>query len=161
MALKYSASTKAFFDTETNWDIPLDAIEITEDYHSELMSGQSRGQVIEADKNGVPQLVTPAGPTLEEARVALPPLSRRQVFIGLMASKLITEAEALASGTAMPAMVEAAIKTLPKDSQSPARLTFAMFVEARRMDPIVALLGAAAGMDDAALDAFWTTFAAV
>ena len=100
-------------------------------------------------------------PNPDADRAVLPPLSRRQVFIGLVATGLITEAEALASGTAMPALVEAAIMTLPKDAQSPARLTFAMFVEARRMDPIVALLGAAAGMDDAALDAFWTTFAAV
>lgn len=91
-------------------------------------------------------------------RAALPPLSRRQVFIGLVATGLITETEALLASTTMPALVEAAIRTLPKEAQSPARLTFALFVEAKRMDPIVSLLGAAAGMNEEALDNFWTTF---
>ena len=77
---------------------------------------------------------------------------------GLVATGLITETEALLASTTMPALVEAAIRTLPKEAQSPARLTFALFVEAKRMDPIVSLLGAAAGMNEEALDNFWTTF---
>ena len=83
------------------------------------------------------------------------------MFIGLLKAGLITEAEAMASGSATPAMVAKAILTLPVAEQAPARITFAQFTQASRLDPMVALLGAAAGMDAAAMDAFWTATAAV
>ena len=100
-------------------------------------------------------------PDPNAGRAAMPPLSRRQVFIGLLKAGLITEAEAMASGSATPAMVAKAILTLPVAEQAPARITFAQFTQASRLDPMVALLGAAAGMDAAAMDAFWTATAAV
>lgn len=100
-------------------------------------------------------------PDAAAMRAAMPPLSRRQVFAGLVASGLMTGAEALASAITVPAAVEAAILTLPKDRRDAARVTFCMFTEVRRTDLLVALLGASGALDDAALDAFWATYAAI
>ncbi|MBW6496621.1 MAG: hypothetical protein K0B16_19105, partial [Burkholderiaceae bacterium] len=59
-------------------------------------------------------------PTAEERRAALAALSRRQVFIGLVASGLATAEEVLAisaSGT-VPAAIEKAFAGLPEPQQS-------------------------------------------
>ncbi|MDP2062400.1 MAG: hypothetical protein Q8J98_04760 [Phaeovulum sp.] len=102
-------------------------------------------------------------PTAEERRAALPPLSRRQVFIGLVASGLATAQEVLAisaSGT-VPAVIEAAFAAMPEPQQSYARITLAEFTVAQRLDPTTLLLQAAAGLTDAELDAFFVEFAKV
>jgi len=53
----YSAKTKGFYSLEIHGDkIPSDAVEITKDYHRELLAGQSSGRPIVADKNGKPVL---------------------------------------------------------------------------------------------------------
>ncbi|MBW6495122.1 MAG: hypothetical protein K0B16_11320 [Burkholderiaceae bacterium] len=102
-------------------------------------------------------------PTAEERRAALPVLSRRQVFIGLVASGLATAEEVLAisaSGT-IPAVIEATFAALPEPQQSYARITFAEFTVAQRLDPTTLLLQAAAGLTDAEIDAFFVEFARV
>ncbi|MDP1669638.1 hypothetical protein [Phaeovulum sp.] len=102
-------------------------------------------------------------PTAEERRGALPALSRRQVFIGLVASGLATAQEVLAisaSGT-VPAVIEAAFAATPEPQQSYARITFAEFTVAQRLDPTTLLLQAAGGLSDAELDAFFVEFAKV
>lgn len=102
-------------------------------------------------------------PTAEERRAALPALSRRQVFIGLVVSGLATAEEVLAisaTGT-IPAVIEAAFAAMPEPQQSYARITFAEFTVAQRLDPTTLLLQAAAGLTDADLDAFFVEFSAV
>lgn len=103
----------------------------------------------------------PTAPTPEALRAALPALSRRQVFIGLVASGLATAPEVLAisaTGT-IPAAIEAAFLAMPEPQQSYARITFAEFTLAERLDPTTLLLQAAGGLSDAALDAFFVEFA--
>ena len=53
----YSAQTGGFYSAEIHGDaIPADAVEITRDEHTALLSGQSAGQHIEADEHGHPVL---------------------------------------------------------------------------------------------------------
>lgn len=90
-------------------------------------------------------------------------LSRRQLLIGLAAMGWVTEAEAVAAATtgATPAAVEAAIAGLAPADQVAARITWAAMSEAQRLDPLVALLATAQGVDDAEVDAFFTTHASI
>ncbi len=102
----------------------------------------------------------PATPTPEVLRAALPALSRRQVFFGLVASGLATAPEVLAisaTGT-VPAVIEAAFAAMPEPQQSYARITFAEFTVAQRLDPTTLLLQAAGGLTDAEFDAFFVEF---
>lgn len=64
--IKYSKSTNAFYDTDINEDIPVDAVVISQEKHRELMLGQIDGMVITSDANGNPILVEPAPPSPEE-----------------------------------------------------------------------------------------------
>lgn len=63
----YSKLTGGFYDTEINGaDIPLDAVEITDDTWGALLEGQSAGKIISPDKNGYPYLAVPPPPTQQE-----------------------------------------------------------------------------------------------
>lgn len=56
----YSKSTGGFYSHEIHGtNIPSDAVEITAEYHHELLQGQSEGKQITADENGYPILVYP------------------------------------------------------------------------------------------------------
>lgn len=102
-------------------------------------------------------------PTPEERRAALPPLTRRQVFIALHRLGLITADEAVsaaATGT-VPAALEPLFAALPEPDQTDARVTFAAFQMAYRLDPMTAMIAASAGMTADQIDAIWTTYAAV
>lgn len=51
----YSASTGGFYSREIHGDnMPVDAVEITDDKHREIMFEQSEGKVIAADQDGNP-----------------------------------------------------------------------------------------------------------
>jgi hypothetical protein len=50
---------------------------------------------------------------------------------------------------------------MPEPQQSYARITFAEFTVAERLDPTTLLLQAVGGLSDAALDAFFVEFAQV
>lgn len=67
-------------------------------------------------------------------------LTRVQTMIALVDQGFITEAEAEASATTVPAAVEAAIQTLPEAQRTPARLRWLNFTVALRNDPMIALL---------------------
>lgn len=47
--------------------IPPDAVEISDEYHAELLSGQQTGKIIAAGEDGYPVLLDPPPPTLEQA----------------------------------------------------------------------------------------------
>ena len=54
----YSKSTKGFYTTEVHGNkMPNDVVEITEDYHQQLLQGQSGDKEIAPDENGHPILV--------------------------------------------------------------------------------------------------------
>lgn len=92
---------------------------------------------------------------------ALPPLSRRQLLLGLAAEGLITGAEALAAAQsgAVPAGVEAIFGQLPQAEQLGARITWAAMSQAERGNPLVAMMATANGISPAALDALWAGWA--
>lgn len=102
-------------------------------------------------------------PIPEDPRAAIPPLTRRQVFIALHRLGLITAAEAVAGAATgvLPEALEPMFAALPEPDQTDARVTFAAFQMAYRRDPLTAMIAAAAGMTDEQLDAIWTSFAAV
>ncbi|MCX8678619.1 tail fiber assembly protein [Gilliamella sp. B2865] len=49
----YNATTNGFYNSEINI-IPKNSVEITHEYHAELLQKQSAGFVIQTDKNGYP-----------------------------------------------------------------------------------------------------------
>lgn len=57
----YSKSAGGFYITEIHGsNMPADVVEITVEYHAELINGQSIGKVITANEDGYPILVDPA-----------------------------------------------------------------------------------------------------
>lgn len=108
-----------------------------------------------------PEPVPEPGP--EGIWAAIPPLTRRQVFIALHRLGLLTAAEAVAAAATgeVPAALEPMFAALPEPEQTDARVTFAAFQMAYRLDPMTAMIAAASGMTDEQIDAVWTGFAAV
>lgn len=102
-------------------------------------------------------------PPFEDPRAAIPPLTRRQLFIALHRLGLITAEEAVAAAAtgAVPAALEPTFATLPEPDQTDARVTFAAFQMAYRLDPLTAMIAAAAGKTEEELDAIWTGFGGV
>jgi len=62
----WAQSTGGFYNPQINTNIPGDAVEITDDYWQELLTGQSKGKVIAADSKGYPVLEDPPTPTEEQ-----------------------------------------------------------------------------------------------
>ena len=63
----YSKTTKGFYDpTIHGANIPPDAVEITDQQHADLLSGQAAGKVITADANGNPELTDPPALTHDQ-----------------------------------------------------------------------------------------------
>ena len=99
----------------------------------------------------------------EDIRAALPPLTRRQLFIALHRLGLITAPEAVAAAAtgAVPVSLEPLFAAMPQPEQTDARVTFAAFQMAYRLDPMTAMIAAAVGLSEAKIDAIWTRFATV
>ena len=108
-----------------------------------------------------PEPVPEPGP--EDVRAAIPPLTRRQVFIALHRLGLITASEAVTAAATgkVPTALESMFAALPEPEQTDARVTFAAFQMAYRLDPMTAMIAAAFGMKEDQIDAIWTGFAAV
>ena len=66
MTRYYAASTKGFYDTEINPDLPGDAVEISESLYESLMLAQENGKRIQPDVHGKPVAVDPPAPTSDE-----------------------------------------------------------------------------------------------
>jgi hypothetical protein len=64
----FSKSTCGFYNDSINEFIPDDAVEITDEYHQELLEEQAKGKTIEADASGYPVLRDPPAPTIEQLR---------------------------------------------------------------------------------------------
>jgi len=54
MAIYFSKTTNGFYNSAINTFIPGDAVEITQEAYSNLMSAQSNGQIIVPDSSGNP-----------------------------------------------------------------------------------------------------------
>jgi hypothetical protein len=83
-------------------------------------------------------------------------VSRRQFFQGAAVAGIITQAEALASGSVVPESLVAAIGTLPADEQFAARMAILFAANFERADSMVADLGAAMNRTSAQIDALFT-----
>ena len=63
----YSKTTKGFYDSEIyRNNIPSDSVEITKEYHTVLLNGQSNGKIITGNSTGYPILIDPPSPTSQE-----------------------------------------------------------------------------------------------
>jgi len=133
----YSQSTGGFYSSEIHGsNIPSDAVEITIEQHFELLRDQSTGKVISAGFDGKPVLTDP--PTLQ-APVPTS-LTMRQARLALLAGGYLDA-------------VESGVSAMSRESQI--AWEFAATVE--RSDPLTATLSAALGLDDAELDALFTS----
>lgn len=135
----YAKSTGGFYITEIHGEnIPADAVEITDEQHAALLQGQTDGQEIAGDDNGFPILI-------DRVQVVVVPgiVTMRQARLALL------EAGQLAA-------VEAAINALPEPQRSAARIEWDYSSEVHRDRAFVQTLGAALGLDAAALDALFT-----
>ena len=76
---------------------------------------------------------------------------------------LITAPEALAAAAtgAVPDSLEPLFAALPQPEQIDARVNFAAFQMAYRLDPMTAMIAGAVGLSEARIDAIWTRFASV
>lgn len=54
MTIYYSAKANTFFDDRVHNNLPDDAVEITEQVHSDLLAAQSAGKSISSNSNGNP-----------------------------------------------------------------------------------------------------------
>ncbi|CAN1576304.1 hypothetical protein MCELHM10_03929 [Paracoccaceae bacterium] len=98
-----------------------------------------------------------------DLQAAIPPLTRRQVFIALHRLGLFSAEEAIAAAATgvVPAALEPTFAALPEPDQTDARVTFAAFQLAYRTDPMTAMIAHAAGLSEEDIDAIWTGFASV
>ncbi|EMF5211743.1 tail fiber assembly protein [Enterobacter roggenkampii] len=62
----FSASTTSFYDDTINNNIPDDAIEITDELHTEIFDGQRSGKIITVGNGGLPALAEQLPLTHEE-----------------------------------------------------------------------------------------------
>lgn len=78
-----SKSTRGFYDAEIHGAslIPNDAIEISAEYHAELLAGESEGKIITWGDEGLPVLVDPP-PLSDEALAAVERAWRDQRLFG-------------------------------------------------------------------------------
>lgn len=94
----YSKSTGGFYDSEIHGNaIPSDAVEITSEQHAVLLSGQSAGKVITADRNGFPVLTDPA-PTPLPVLIDTAKAKVRTMRVTAFSSLAGIQSEALANG---------------------------------------------------------------
>lgn len=106
-------------------------------------------------------ILPPVPDPVEAARAVMRPIPRAQLFKALYRAGLITGAEAVAATRLgeIPAFVDVLISQLPIDDQVAARCDFGGFAQAHRTNPLVDLMGQAAGMTPQQIDAFFVTAA--
>lgn len=120
---------------------------------------------LDVDGNLVPMTANDIAslPKPEYAPAPLPPLSPSQFAIALMKRGVINAGDAeefAASGAIPPALGDLIAGALDKaglkpEEQAVIRIKLRGALEYRRTDPAVPMIGAALGLDAAALDAMW------
>lgn len=66
MAIFSSKSTRGFYDDSINSVIPADAVEISREFHAEIIAGPGRGKSIEWGDDSFPFLIDRPAPTTAE-----------------------------------------------------------------------------------------------
>jgi hypothetical protein len=166
LVVGWSPSTGGFYPSHVSYpSLPGDLIEITPAEHAMLIAGQAAGQVIVSGRKGVPELADPPRPTAEEARAMLPPLTRAQLMVLLIAEGFLPEADVVAwaeAGTLPPA-IAAAVEVSDRTTmeKAAARVILATFQRVFRTDSLVEMLRkiAPVAVIDADLDALWMAYA--
>lgn len=92
-----------------------------------------------------PSLATPA---------PIPSLTARQFLSALTLQGIITEAEAM-DRSVVPAAIDAVFGTLPAQTATIARITWANMTTVPRQDPLVDALGASMNMTPTQIDDFF------
>lgn len=67
----YSASSGGFYIDSIHKVMPEDVVEISQEFHRELLEGQSNGKEIKADGQGRPYLENPSPEILSEAKLRM------------------------------------------------------------------------------------------
>lgn len=132
---------QGFYSEDIHGDnIPPEAIEITDEQWEEFLGHQGRrkwdgSKVIE---------YTPPAPTPEETRAAMPPLTARQLRLGLV------------GGGFSLADVEATIDAIPDAQQKAvAQIEWEYAVQFERMHPLIEQVGSSLGLTPEQIDAMW------
>lgn len=119
----YSKSTGGFYDPSVHGaSIPSDAVEITADDHAALLTGQSEGKRIVADKNGRPTLADQPAPSADDLAVA----ARNDRDARLRVCDWVT-LRATETGTPVPAdwlTYRQALRDVPEQSGFPSTITW-------------------------------------
>lgn len=84
----YSATTRGFYRADIHVVIPDDAVEITDDYHAELIDCQNKGMEIAPNEDGYPIARIPQPLPIEERRKYMT-VSRAQAKMNLAAIGLL------------------------------------------------------------------------
>ena len=155
----YSKSTNGFYVEGIHKTLPEDVVEITEAERSAALDGQREGGAIQGDASGKPVSVMPTALTdaeiLTEWRTTAK-LYRRDFCIALKRAAILSASEAIAAAKGdWPATFASALSGLPQDAQDEAQIEWAAVQEIRRNHPMIALLGTAASMTDAQVDALF------
>lgn len=80
--MKYSASTGGFYpDFLTYANLPADCVDISDDYHAELIAAQNAGKVIVADVDGVPQAVDPVVSVADARKQAIAAINQHAGYV--------------------------------------------------------------------------------
>lgn len=89
-------------------------------------------------------------PTTEELRIAMPPLTSRQLRLGLINNGI------------MPSQVQTALEAMPAGSDREKALVEWEYASTfDRLHPLIATVGVALGLADAQIDTMWTAAAAL
>ena len=134
----YSATTQGFYSPEIHRSMPSDAVLLTAQEYADLMEGQASGKRI-SPVNGRPVLTDhPAGPSVPAV------VSKFQAKAALLQAGLLEQTESLMA-----------------QADAVARLAWDNAQEFRRNSPTVLAMGAALGLDAAALDQLFITAAGI
>jgi hypothetical protein len=66
MTIKFSKSTKSFYETDFGGNIPDDAVDVPAETHSEMLAWREKGKNIEGDERGFPMPVDLPSPSFEQ-----------------------------------------------------------------------------------------------
>ncbi|WP_246610001.1 hypothetical protein [Comamonas fluminis] len=147
MKIKYSAETGGFYFSNFHYDIPRDAVELSEAAYKGLLHSQSSGMMIKPDSNGYPIAVE------KDVGPVVAPLfcTPAQGLVALYALKSITEETILT-----------AIESIPDDVQRyTARIGYQRATSWERNSPTMQTMAQLLQLTDADLDELFSYAASV
>ncbi len=139
---RYSASARGFFPEQINYpDLPDDLIEISDEYHAQLMAAQDQGAQILPDANGVPQAVFPTPPTEAEvlaARRAVARIDRGPLCKALLAAGILSPASAVVAAKGdWPVEFEGVLEAMAPTTRIEAQIDWADAFQVRYQNQLL------------------------